>query len=276
MNEKRRFKGIWIPRSIWLDQNLTIHEKVMLVEIDSLDNENGCYARNQHFCDFLGVNERRIQDIIRSLKDKGLITVTLLREPGKKAIKGRVLKITELCPLFDREIDTKEVVQKTAQGGAENCVRGGAENCAEVVQKTALGGAENCVVNNTVFNNTSISNTSNKSNKSATREKAAPVDLENIFSPYLAEKVRDWLQYKKERRETYKETGLKSLITEIKHNAEKYGDTAVADLINTCMAAGYRGIIFQKLKDQSKQKKTSNNPFLDMLREEEAKEANTI
>ncbi|WKX76342.1 hypothetical protein [Zobellia laminariae] len=34
----RAFKGIWIPKSIWLSRELTIQEKVFIVEIDSLEN----------------------------------------------------------------------------------------------------------------------------------------------------------------------------------------------------------------------------------------------
>lgn len=37
----RDFKGVWIPKEIWLSTELTLQEKVMLVEIDSLDNEDG-------------------------------------------------------------------------------------------------------------------------------------------------------------------------------------------------------------------------------------------
>jgi hypothetical protein len=38
-NENRDFKGIWIPKEIWLSKDLTLQEKVFYVEIDSLDNE---------------------------------------------------------------------------------------------------------------------------------------------------------------------------------------------------------------------------------------------
>lgn len=60
--------------------------------------------------------------------------------------------------------------------------------------------------------------------------------------------IEEWLQYKKERREPYKPTGLKSLITEIQNNVNRYGEQAVIDLIHKCMAANWRGIIFDKLK----------------------------
>ncbi len=37
----RDFKGIWIPKEIWLSDQLSLMEKILLVEIHSLDNERG-------------------------------------------------------------------------------------------------------------------------------------------------------------------------------------------------------------------------------------------
>jgi len=36
----RSFRGVWISKKIWLDPNLSIIEKVLLVEIESLDNDD--------------------------------------------------------------------------------------------------------------------------------------------------------------------------------------------------------------------------------------------
>jgi hypothetical protein len=52
-------------------------EKVLFVEIHSLDNERGCYASNRHFAQFFGVSERQIRTYIASLKEKGFVTVTI-------------------------------------------------------------------------------------------------------------------------------------------------------------------------------------------------------
>lgn len=70
------------------------------------------------------------------------------------------------------------------------------------------------------------------------------------FSAPMISAVESWLQYKTERREAYKPTGLKSLITNIQKNANQYGEQAVIDLITDCMAANYQGIIWDKLKNQ--------------------------
>lgn len=99
MKAKRGFKGIWIPKEIWLNQELTIMEKVFLVEIDSLDNEDGCFASNAHFADFFGVSKQRCSQIIIGLKEKGYINIDY--EKDGKEVKKRIIKVSNK---FDRGI----------------------------------------------------------------------------------------------------------------------------------------------------------------------------
>ncbi len=73
----RDFKGVWIPKDIWLSEHLSLMEKVLFVEIHSLDNERGCFASNQHFADFFGVSTRQIRNHLASLKGKGFVTITI-------------------------------------------------------------------------------------------------------------------------------------------------------------------------------------------------------
>ena len=73
----RDFKGIWIPKDVWLSEKLSLMEKVLFVEIHSLDNEDGCYASNRYFAEFFGVSERQIRTHIGSLKTKGFVHVTI-------------------------------------------------------------------------------------------------------------------------------------------------------------------------------------------------------
>lgn len=68
------------------------------------------------------------------------------------------------------------------------------------------------------------------------------------FSPELEAAITDWLAYKQERREAYKPTGLKSLLTQIKKAAAEYGDAAVIEIIRQSMSANYMGIVFDRLK----------------------------
>lgn len=69
----RATRGIWIPIEIWELKELTVTEKVLLVEIDSLDNDQGCYASNAYFSEFLGIGEVQVSRLISRLKDFGYI-----------------------------------------------------------------------------------------------------------------------------------------------------------------------------------------------------------
>jgi len=73
----RNFEGVWIPKDIWLDNNLTIMQKCMFVEIKSLDNEDneykGCFATNRYFAEFFGISVVQVSNHISKLKSKKYI-----------------------------------------------------------------------------------------------------------------------------------------------------------------------------------------------------------
>ena len=91
MAYERDFKGIWIPKEVWLSDALTMQEKLFYVEIDSLDNENGCFASNSHFAEFFDVSKGRCTQIIKSLESKKLITINL--EYKGKQVARRLIRV---------------------------------------------------------------------------------------------------------------------------------------------------------------------------------------
>lgn len=89
-NLARKFQGVWIPADLWLDYGLSITEKVMLVEIGSLqDKQRGCYASNAHFAEFFGLSISRVSEIISGLAGKELVDVELIRD-GKRVVERRI------------------------------------------------------------------------------------------------------------------------------------------------------------------------------------------
>lgn len=124
---QRAFKGVWIPKEVWLDKSLGWSEKLLLVEIDSLDNDEGCWASNEYFAEFFNLSKDRISKLISSLKKKGYVTVDLIYKDGTKQIDKRVVKITD------------RYRRKQLEGMGEN-------------NDTPLG--ENAEDNNTSINNT--------------------------------------------------------------------------------------------------------------------------
>lgn len=110
MEVSRKFKGIWIPKEIWLDTDLPMMAKILWAELNSLhDNENGgCYASNEYLTNFLQITERRIQQLLKILKEKELI----------ESIKsdGRIRKILlknggsfRVCPEKNFAPDPKKI-----------------------------------------------------------------------------------------------------------------------------------------------------------------------
>lgn len=74
MANERRFTGIWIPAELIERSDLTLHEKFLAAEIDALDHpRHGCLASNEHFQNHMQLSERRIQEILSRLTEKGLI-----------------------------------------------------------------------------------------------------------------------------------------------------------------------------------------------------------
>lgn len=71
----RDFKGVWIPKEIWLSKELTALEKVIFAEIDSLDNENHCTAGNEYFAEFCNCSQSAVTKTIKHLTELGLIEV---------------------------------------------------------------------------------------------------------------------------------------------------------------------------------------------------------
>ena len=152
--KNRAFKGIWIPKEIWLSTDLKVMEKLVLVEIDSLDNEEGCFASNDHFSKFFSLSKNRCSEIIKSLEKKGYITIEYVYQQGSKAISKRVIKCV-------REIDSP-------------------------TRKTEEGYSEKCEDNNTSFSNT-FNNTSNKKDI-VEQSSTAPIPYEEIVQ-YLNQKT---------------------------------------------------------------------------------------
>lgn len=70
---ERDFKGVWIPKEIWLNTELSMLEKVILIEIDSLDNEEHCIASNEYFAEFCNCGVATVTRSIKHLKELGYI-----------------------------------------------------------------------------------------------------------------------------------------------------------------------------------------------------------
>ena len=90
MNDNRDFKGVWIPKEVWLDTRLNALDKVILMEIDSLDQgEKGCYASNEHLAEFCQCSKTKVSTAISKLIECGYLYIQNF-DGRKRELKSRV------------------------------------------------------------------------------------------------------------------------------------------------------------------------------------------
>ncbi|MGL6057840.1 MAG: conserved phage C-terminal domain-containing protein [Culicoidibacterales bacterium] len=118
-------------------------EKLFLVEIDSLDNSQGCYASNDHFAEFFGLSKNRSSTIIKELEAKGFVSIFYQYKKGTKSIEKRIVKCT------------KKMCSENGQGYSENG-QGYSEN-GQGYSENGQGYSENSEGINTLSN--TLSNT---------------------------------------------------------------------------------------------------------------------
>ncbi len=90
-----------------------------------------------------------------------------------------------------------------------------------------------------------------------------------VLSPDLQAKMAEWVTYKTERKESYKEQGMKSLLRQVENNSLKYGDQAVCNLIDDSMASNWAGIIFDKLQNPKNKRKPASGGYQRQTKAEE-------
>ena len=79
-------KGIWVPLEIWENKELTIQEKVIIIEVDSLDHGGGAYIQNEYFFEQFKISLKQTTCTINSLIEKNLLFIYLGTE-GQRLLK---------------------------------------------------------------------------------------------------------------------------------------------------------------------------------------------
>jgi hypothetical protein len=86
---QRGFKGVWIPADLYLNDELSWTEKILIVEIDSLDKGEGCWASNEYLAKFLRKTLSQTANTITHLRKLGWVET--IGFDGRK----RYLRVTE-------------------------------------------------------------------------------------------------------------------------------------------------------------------------------------
>lgn len=177
----------------------------------------------------------------------------------EKAFKGNDIEVTGMAKtVYGLMMPTVEKSVQLSKERAKSGKKGGEANRKQTESKTEANEKQTdntfeAKVEQNVSKTGGEAEVAEKLQRRKTQKSAV---MESELSDPVKEKLIEWLQYKTERREGYKETGLKSLITEAKRHENESGSTAVINLITECMANGWRGIIWNKLEKPRERPKT--------------------
>lgn len=131
----RKFSGVWIPAAVWLDGTLTLFEKALLVEIDSLYSaeRGGCFASNGYLGAFFNLSPSRVSEVITDLRKAGHLRVT-----WRKATKdGRIITVRTMEVLHPAFLDPAGGVRRNRKPPSENR-RHPSENPQCIIPSTSI------------------------------------------------------------------------------------------------------------------------------------------
>jgi len=196
----------------------------------------------------LDCKKRAIAGKFKNLVDADVLKNKTLKQGGTYSVSAIGAKYESLisdiggCCLNDNG-----VAVETTMGCIEN------DNGVAVETTTGCCSNDKGVAVSTAYKDLSIINPSTKSLKEkkgdiSTKEKPQTIFQNYDFPPMLLEKIKDWLEYKKEKGKAYHPKGLESLLTQILNKYKEFGEIEVVSIISESMANNWQGIIWTNLK----------------------------
>lgn len=154
MLAERDFKGVWIPKEIWLDERLNALEKVILVEIDSLDHgaPDYCWKSNENIAEFCQCSATKVSNAVSKLIELGYIEVA--------AFDGRTRRLHSCIAFSARQTH---------------------KNCKADLQNLQVSNTySNTSTKNTSYDNTSYSHTPYSLGKQTKTKRFSPPSVDEI------------------------------------------------------------------------------------------------
>jgi hypothetical protein len=221
MSDNPKFTGVWIPKEVFQIEALSPTAKFVYGIVDSLDNEDGCYASNGYLARSLGLAERQVRNLLKELDDLKLIV--RLEQDGR-----RIIRTVEKVALLDALV-----------------VQGGGKKLPTPRQKIATGGGKKLPTYN---------KEDNKVDKD-TRDSAPVVGSLPFSSKTFENAWFKWVDYRKEIKKPLKPTSVdlqwKQMIL--------WGEQKSIDSINQSITNGWTGLFETRNFPNQKQPLTATD-----------------
>ena len=228
------FTGVWIPKEVFQIEALSPTAKFVYGIVDSLDNEDGCYASNGYLARSLGLAERQVRNLLKELDDLKLIV--RIEQDGRRIIR---------------------TVEKVALQSAL-VVKGGGNKLPRGRQKIATGGGKKLPTYSKVYN---------KEDRDTPQTPTGAMDKlpeGGLPLPFSSEQFSKawyrWVDYRKEIKKALKQSSVdlqwKQMVL--------WGEQKSIDSINQSITNGWTGLFETRNFPNQKQPLTAtdhNNGF---------------
>jgi transcription elongation factor Elf1 len=262
----RDFKGIWIPKEIWCNPNLKMIEKLFLVEINSLDNEDGCFASNDYFADFFGLSADRCSKIISSLVDKKLLTRTTDDQKQIRILKTATTPlvkfnygISDSLTLFSN-LDNSNTLENDNKEKIKS--KEGIKNEKELKNDTIGENNYPPIVENAEHNNIYINNKEEKININIfikKKVKKLEYQLPKSFDcPEFENALEAFVNMRTTIKKPLTEYGLQLVIKQLTNKTD--GDVSKAiETLNKSIINSWQGLFFETKESGNLNSQNANN-----------------
>lgn len=215
-----------IPANVRYSENLSFLEKFLYAEITALSNLNGyCCAKNKYFANLYSKDEKTISRAFSNMVEQNVIHIEY-EKVGAKVTKRKIYPL-----------DIKKTSDKIVNGAEITSDK----NITREQEKLLLTIDKIVTHNNSSYEDIIklIIVSFNKDKKKSTQN---DLILQYGFSEKVIKAIQVWLDYKREKGQSYKETGLKVLLSRLKKDMMQKGDDFVIKEIEYSISNLYSGI----------------------------------
>lgn len=278
--ENRDFKGVWIPKEIYLNKELSWSEKILLIEINSLDNneEKGCFASNKYLSEFIGISESSMANMISKLKaqnyifqvffdgrnrglrvhknmNAGFISATRMPQyadgtaiPSFLDYSGNNYNATQASGTLQPTFQTNEFGAKPSQEHEVSLHKNMNPDLTFLGSQTTQKNEHSNTINNTTKKTISKATQTLENYIELKKNELAEAFKEY---PTIKEHAHKWLVYKFAKKEGYKETGwAKIMVKRIKETSLDFIKKQIDETIDN--ETGNKDYVYQNQIDAFK------------------------
>lgn len=215
-----------IPANVRYSENLSFLEKFLYAEITALSNLNGyCCAKNKYFANLYSKDEKTISRAFSNMVEQNVIHIEY-EKVGAKVTKRKIYPL-------DIKKTSDKIVNGTETTSDKNITR---------EQEKLLLTVDKIVTHNNSSYEDIIKLIIVSFNKDKKKSTQNDLILQYGFSEKVIKAIQVWLDYKREKGQSYKETGLKVLLSRLKKDMMQKGDDFVIKEIEYSISNLYSGI----------------------------------